>query len=115
MKREQLGTMKCPECGADGAQIKAQKNGLLYRWCAEGCNAQFFARSVDQEYTMRQHIKAASVTDTAPEMPEKVAAPIPEAKPAKANKATKPEEKPALPKKVGTGNALLDLIQGVTP
>ena len=103
-KRETLGSMKCPECGADGAEIKAQKNGLLYRWCGQGCNAQFFARNADQEYAMRKHVKpapepakapSATVTDTAPKAAPKA-----------------PEPAPELPKKKGTGNPFLDLMQG---
>ena len=45
-KREILGTMDCPECGMSGAEIKAQKTGLLYRWCPE-CNAQYFPRTAE--------------------------------------------------------------------
>lgn len=68
-KREILGVMTCPECGATGAHIKAQRSGLLYRWCADGCNAQFFARNPDQEKAMRAALPkpAAPVTDTEPE------------------------------------------------
>ncbi len=51
-----IGSMTCPECGASGAHIKRQKNGRLYRWCAEGCNAQFFARSPAQEAEMSRHL-----------------------------------------------------------
>lgn len=43
-KREVVGTMQCPECGLDGAQVKRQKNGLLYRWCPD-CEAQYFPRN----------------------------------------------------------------------
>ena len=45
-KREVLGTMDCPECGMSGAEIKAQKTGLLYRWCPD-CNAQYFPRTAE--------------------------------------------------------------------
>jgi len=45
-KREVLGVMDCPECGMSGAEIKAQKSGLLYRWCPD-CNAQYFPRTVE--------------------------------------------------------------------
>lgn len=44
MGREVLGTMVCPECGHQGAQVKAQKNGKPYRYCPQ-CDAQYFARS----------------------------------------------------------------------
>ena len=44
-KREILGTMPCPECDFDEAEVKPQKNPeLCYRWCPE-CNAQYFPRS----------------------------------------------------------------------
>lgn len=79
-KGEILGLMACPECGEDGAQIKRAKSGLLYRWCAKGCNAQFFARNADQEFTMRANLfeakkPAVSVTDTG-EKPAAPAAPV---------------------------------------
>lgn len=44
MGRDVLGTMRCPECGHDAAQVKEQKNGKPYRYCPE-CDAQYFARS----------------------------------------------------------------------
>lgn len=95
-KREILGTMPCPECGASGAEIKLQKGGaLLYRWCAGGCNAQFFARNSGQEKAMRAAVGAVLAPVTVKE-PER-----------------EPEKAPELPKKKGTGNALLDLVQGV--
>ncbi len=100
-RRETLGTMACPECGAAGAEIKAQKNGLLYRWCADGCNAQFFARTAEQEAAMRKHLKAAPVTDTAPEKPAE--------KPAAKLEPEPPAAKPA-PKR--PGNPLLDILYG---
>lgn len=99
-KREILGTMTCPECGAAGAHIKAQKSGLLYRWCADGCNAQFFARTAEQEGGMRQHVTAAPVTDTAE-------------KPEPAKPAARPEPEPKA-KPMRTGNPLLDILQGAT-
>lgn len=98
-KRETLGVMDCPECGQSGAEIKAQKSGLLYRWCGAGCNAQFFARNAEQEAAMRRHLTAAPVTDTA-EKPAAPAAPAPE-----------PEAQPAAPKK-RPSNPLLDILQG---
>lgn len=101
-KGEILGLMACPECGEDGAQIKRAKSGLLYRWCAKGCNAQFFARNADQEFTMRAHLFEAkkpavsvtvsepkpaapvTVTDTGPKPTENpVPIPAPKAAPAK--------------------------------
>ena len=45
-KREVVGVMICPECGMTGAEIKTQKNGLLYRYCPE-CNAQYFPRTAE--------------------------------------------------------------------
>lgn len=101
-KRELLGMMDCPECGRAGAEIKAQKNGLLYRWCADGCNAQFFARNKEQESEMRKHMKAVPVTDTAPEKPAEKPAAKPEPEPAAQSKPV--HRRP--------GNPLLDILQG---
>ena len=105
-KREILGTMVCPECGRAGAEIKMQKGGaLLYRWCGAGCNAQFFARNPQQEGAMRAAIggQAAPVTVTDTKGPAAPADPAP----------GKVELPGKLPPKRGTGNAMLDLINGV--
>lgn len=45
MAREVMGTCTCPECGG-AAEVKAQKNGMAYRWCLD-CHAQYFPRSAD--------------------------------------------------------------------
>lgn len=63
---EPVGYMTCPECGMPEAHIKKQKNGRLYRWCADGCNAQFFARTDAQEAGMRKHVKADKAPSQAP-------------------------------------------------
>lgn len=64
MKNETLGRMACPECGADGAAIKRDKSGRLYRWCMDGCGAKFHARDDDQEYMMRKHLFAKSMSSS---------------------------------------------------
>lgn len=43
-KKEIIGLMVCPECGLEGAEVKRQKNGLLYRYCPD-CDAQYFPRT----------------------------------------------------------------------
>lgn len=44
MGKEIFGSVMCPECGMDGAQVKRQKNGLYYRYCPD-CDAQYFPRT----------------------------------------------------------------------
>lgn len=68
MGKEIIGHMDCPECGRAGAQIKLQKNGRPYRFCADGCQAQFFARNDEQEKAMRTAM--VPVTGTGPEAEE---------------------------------------------
>lgn len=64
MGLEVLGSMACPECGRSGAIIKRQKTGRLYRFCAAGCQAQFFARNDEQEKAMRANLAPVPVTGT---------------------------------------------------
>lgn len=42
-----VGHALCPECDLDGAEVKEDKNGHLYRWCPD-CNAQYFTRGDDR-------------------------------------------------------------------
>lgn len=101
-KREVLGTVACPECEHDGAEVKQQKNGLPYRYCPD-CDAQYFPRTTVAGRRLWAKIGRTdgglpvSVTDPAPE-PEaaKPAAPVPK------------------PKPVATGNPLLDWARGAT-
>ena len=67
---EILGRMACPECGRDGAIIKMQKNGRLYRFCADGCQAQFFARNAGQESAMKAAMGPVTGTGRAEAKPE---------------------------------------------
>lgn len=129
-KREILGLMDCPECGMSGAEVKAQKNGLAYRWCGE-CNAQYFTRTAEASArllakvgaggTAEPEAKPVTVTEAEPERRSyegqaKVYAdsikPVPEARKAEPKKPV-PEPMPELPKKRGTGNAFLDLVHGL--
>ena len=81
MGRDVLGVMVCPECGHQGAQVKAQKNGKPYRYCPE-CDAQYFARSDAAAAALMGKIGktwTAPVADAA-----NAPAPAPAAKPAPA-------------------------------
>jgi|GEM_PF-1374919 len=104
-KREILGRVDCPECGMSGAEVKRQKNGLAYRWCPE-CNAQYFTRTAETSARLLEKCGAPAVPVpvTVSEEVEAENEPVPVPAPA-------PAPAPA-PKKRGTGNALLDLIQG---
>lgn len=96
MKKEILGTMKCPECGHDAAEVKAQKNGLPYRYCPE-CDAQYFARTTAA--ADRLWLKIGQSTQGGRSVTVTEAGPV----------ASPPA---ALPKPKGTGNALLDFVAG---
>lgn len=103
-KREVLGVMACPECGHPDAEVKVQKNGLVYRFCPE-CNAQYFPRTVDASARLLAKVGGA-VTDTGTDTGKggqaaSVAAPA------------VPEKPIPLPKPKGTGNPLLDFVRGV--
>lgn len=87
-KRELVGTCICPECGKSGAEVKTQKNGLLYRFCPD-CNAQYFPRTGE----MSARLAAQCGIVPAEEIPVTVtAAPKPEAE------ALKPEAQAPKPK-----------------
>ena len=108
-KREVFGVMVCPECGHDAAEVKPQKSGLAYRWCPE-CNAQYFTRCETTSGRLLAKIgKAAPVTDT--DTKAGITGNT-RAEPATAGRAEIDPPAVVPPKKKGTGNALLDLIQG---
>lgn len=84
-KTPALATCKCTECDFPDAEIKASKNGLLYRWCPD-CNVQVFARTPQQERAMRRIVEAkgAAPAETPPApKPAPTPAPTPAPKPAK--------------------------------
>jgi len=81
-KRELLGHAKCPECGFDLAEVKAQKNGMLYRWCPD-CEAQFFPRKAAASDRLRAQMSPVTVTEPEPvkkDEPAPVTLPAPEPK-----------------------------------
>lgn len=57
-KQKPVGFMVCPECGLEGAEIKTQKTGLLYRWCPD-CNAQYFPRTEQASERLRARMMPA--------------------------------------------------------
>lgn len=108
-KRAELGRIDCPTCGlAAGMRITQDKNGEPFGFCDAGCNQQI--RIGGNKYRVGRFLarypwasgavaEPVTVTNTKP----------PETKP-----EAKPEAKPEpIPKRKGTGNAFLDLIQGV--
>lgn len=113
-KREVLGLVDCPECGMSGAEVKAQKNGLAYRWCPE-CNAQYFPRTEEASARLLAKVGASvQVSDTgAAEVPRPAAKVAPVPIPVSERKPVA-EQGSELPKKRGTGNPFLDLVNGVT-
>ncbi len=111
-KRIQLGRIDCPTCGlAAGMRITHDKNGAPFGYCDAGCNQQL--RIGGSAYRVTQFLKrypwagASTVTDTETEPPKP---PIKDLIPAKPGLKAEPVPKP---KPKGTGNAFLDLIQGV--
>ena len=88
-KREVLGTMACPCCDHERAEIKAQKCGeKLYLFCPE-CNAQVFARTEAQAAKMRRALAPKEATKVAPD-PEKG---VPKTDPEKGVPKTEPAPK----------------------
>ncbi len=86
-KAPALATCKCTECDFPEAEIKASKNGLLYRWCPD-CNVQVFARTPQQEKSMRRIVDAGTVTHT-----ETKPAPIPKPPPVTVTNTAPPPPK----------------------
>lgn len=84
-KREVLGVMPCPECGHDSAEVKAQKNGLCYRYCPE-CNAQYFPRTEDASNRLLAKVGKTPVPETETKA-------TPEAKTVPAKEPAKPAQK----------------------
>lgn len=81
MKREVVGTMQCPECGFQHAEVKRQKNeALAYRFCPE-CHAQYFARTPETSERLIAKTGSAPVTVTEKSDPEPAVDPVPEPKP----------------------------------
>lgn len=112
-KREVLGHMDCPECGLSGAEVKPQKNGLAYRWCPE-CNAQYFPRTEEASARLLKKARASvPVTGTEPERRSYEGQRKVYEESVSGTAAPVPEQVPEQPKKRGSGNVLLDLIQGV--
>lgn len=90
-KKQMLGVMACPECGFPDAEIKPQKNGLLYRYCPD-CNAQYFPRTVEASDRLAARMTPVSITRTDTQAgeagmpaggPEVAPAPVPEPEPEK--------------------------------
>lgn len=96
MAREVLGTMICPECGFEDAEVKRQSNpALAYRWCPE-CNAQYFARNPETTARLLEKIGHSPVTDTGPKAENGVEGTI---VPAPAPHKQRPDVQAAQPKK----------------
>lgn len=87
MAREVLGEMACPECGGV-AEVKAQKNGMAYRWCTD-CNAQYFPRTAEASDRLLAKCgakkPAPAPEPAAPTVTAPAPAPAPKAKPKTAN------------------------------
>lgn len=108
MAREVLGTMICPECGFEDAEVKRQSNpALAYRWCPE-CNAQYFARNPETTARLLEKIGHSPVTDTEPPAAEKKPEPAPP--PVAVAPATAPAAQPK--KKPGMAEAMAFLTGG---
>lgn len=83
-KKQIIGVMACPECGFPDAEVKPQKNGLLYRFCPD-CNAQYFPRTAETSERLAVKMTPVSVTGTEQEgapSPAQVPEPEPKKKPA---------------------------------
>lgn len=114
-KREILGHIDCPACGTvAGMRITHDKNGEPFGYCEAECSQQLRiggdARRVRKFMERYPHLGgAAPVSDTKTlPLPHVEAAPVSVTPPEAA-----PEPKAAeLPERKGTGNALLDLMQG---
>lgn len=103
-KREVIGVCNCTECGFEDAEIKAQKSGLLYRWCPE-CNAQYFTRDTVTSERLRAKIRGA--------VPKVAPVTVPDSAPEPVKPAPKPAQKVeavpvpvVIPKKSGLDEAL---------
>lgn len=81
-KKRVMGVMACPECGFPDAEVKEQKNGLLYRFCPE-CNAQYFPRTVEASGRLAAQMVPVTVTDAQ------------EVEPVKGEPEREPEKNPA--------------------
>jgi hypothetical protein len=69
-----LGLMKCPECGFNDAEVKADKSGQPYRFCPE-CTAQYFTRGGVKAKNMLAAMRPLQpVTVTIPASPQPAAA-----------------------------------------
>lgn len=77
MAGKAIGLCKCPECDNENAEVKPQRNGLVYRFCP-GCKAQYFPRTPETSDRLRAKMRPDTVTDTAPAAPS---APVEEVKP----------------------------------
>ncbi len=116
-KRDELGRIDCPTCGlAAGMRITQDKNGEPFGFCDGGCNQQI--RIGGSSYRVKQFLTRypwAAGVQAAPAVPVTVTDTAEKAPP-KPTKPPKPDAAPEplpIPKRKGTGNALLDLIQGI--
>lgn len=110
-KSDVLGRIDCPACGAaDGVRVTQDRNGDPFGFCDASCGLQL--RIGGNAGRVRQFVErhpwAGTVTDT-------VTLPLPgvPAKPVEAVREPEPEAPAVPPPKKGTGNALLDFVQGV--
>lgn len=69
-KKEVVGHMTCPECDFPDAEVKADKNGNLYRYCPE-CSAQYMTHGRPHKV---ENLKAR-MRGAAPAAPEPVEVP----------------------------------------
>lgn len=100
-----LGHVECPECGFEAAEIRADKNGHLYRYCPD-CSAQYFTRGeLVREKNLRARMRPVTepVTEAGQGAPRPPVAahpikPQPAPKPPAAAQPIKPQP---VPKRVG--------------
>jgi hypothetical protein len=80
-RKDAIGHMDCPECGFDRAEVRADKNGGLYRYCP-ACSAQYFTRGeTTREKNLRAKMRPVPVTVTEPVTGRAPAVPVMESAP----------------------------------
>ena len=47
---EVVGVIKCPVCGAEGQELRVNKNRKLYVFCDRGCSSKFNSQKLTAPY-----------------------------------------------------------------
>lgn len=88
-----LGHVPCPICPRD-AEVRHDRHGLAYIYCAHGCHTQVFSRDKHRHDMLTARMRPITAAVAESTDPAPAAAPVPAGPPARAKNETSPPTPP---------------------